>query len=87
MDEMIFVPHAPLFVAAANANAAGVQGHVSRKAATARQGGRASAAAGKRNRTTIPANKMVMRVRGQNLGLPSRISNDRPNDRPNANEL
>ena len=40
MDEMIFVPHAPLFVAAANANAAGVQGHVSRKAATAREGGR-----------------------------------------------
>ena len=44
MDEMIFVPHAPLFVAAANASAAaaaaGVQGHVSRKAATAREGGR-----------------------------------------------
>ena len=41
MDEMIFVPHAPLFVAAANASAAaaaGVQGHVSRKAATAREG-------------------------------------------------
>ena len=87
VDEMIFVPHAPLFVAAANANAAaaGVQAHVSRKAATAREGGRASA--GKRNQATIPANKMVMRVRGQNLGLPSRISNDRPNDRPNANEL
>ena len=39
---MIFVPHAPLFVAAANASAAaaGVQGHVSRKAATAREGGK-----------------------------------------------
>ena len=79
VDEMIFVPPAPLFVAAANTNAAGVQGHVSRKAATAREGGRL----GEEEPSNDPANKMVMRVRGQNLGLPSRISNDRPN----ANEL